>query len=91
MEQWFPEKDYEYVVSANQTVVNTSDRFDEIKKYKELLDNGIISNEEFEIKKKELDKKKLIYLFATVALSAFLCAFYYFSIEFTECLLCYLM
>ena len=54
LEQWFPEKDYEYVVSANQTVVNTSDRFDEIKKYKELLDNGIISNEEFEIKKKEL-------------------------------------
>jgi hypothetical protein len=54
LEQWFPEKDYEYVVSANQTVVNTSDRFDEIKKYKELFDNGIISNEEFEIKKKEL-------------------------------------
>ena len=42
--------------------------------------NGLPDKSE---KKKELDKKKLIYLFATVALSAFLCAFYYFSIEFT--------
>lgn len=54
LEQWFPEKEYEYVISKNQTVTNTNDRFDEIKKYKELLDNGIISNEEFETKKKEL-------------------------------------
>ena len=42
--------------------------------------NGLTDKPE---KKKEFDKKKLIYLFATVALSAFLCAFYYFSIEFT--------
>lgn len=31
-----------------------TDKFAEIKKYKELLDNGIISQEEFDIKKKEL-------------------------------------
>lgn len=30
---------------------------------------------------KKLDKKKLIYLFSTVGLSAFFCAFYYSSIE----------
>ena len=57
LEQWFPEKEYEYVISKNQTVTNTNDRFDEIKKYKELLDNGIISNEEFETKKKEQEER----------------------------------
>lgn len=30
------------------------DKFEEIKKYKELLDTGIITQEEFEIKKKEI-------------------------------------
>ena len=30
------------------------DKFDEIRKYKELLDDGIITQEEFETKKKEL-------------------------------------
>lgn len=30
---------------------------------------------------KKLDKKKLVYLFSTVGLSAFFCAFYYSSIE----------
>lgn len=54
LEQWFPEKNYEYVVSTKQSVVSASDRFDEIKKYKDLLDCGIISNEEFETKKQEL-------------------------------------
>ena len=32
-------------------------------------------------KGKKLDKQKLIYLFSTVGLSAFFCAFYYFAIE----------
>ena len=36
-----------------------------------------------EPKKNEIDKKKLAYLLVTIALSAFLCAFYYFSIEFS--------
>ena len=31
-----------------------NDKFEEIKKYKELLDSGIITQEEFEQKKKEL-------------------------------------
>ena len=32
----------------------TSSSADELKKYKDLLDNGIISQEEFEAKKKQL-------------------------------------
>ncbi|MBQ7889856.1 MAG: SHOCT domain-containing protein [Erysipelotrichaceae bacterium] len=32
----------------------TMDKFEEIKKYKNLLDEGIISQEDFENKKKEL-------------------------------------
>ena len=34
--------------------LNTSDVTDQIKKYKELLDNGILTQEEFESKKKQL-------------------------------------
>lgn len=33
---------------------NSNTNFDEIKKYKDLLDNGVITQEEFNIKKKEL-------------------------------------
>ncbi len=54
LEQWFPEKDYEYVISSGQATPNTSDKFEEIKKYKDLLDSGIISNAEYEAKRKEL-------------------------------------
>ena len=39
---------------AEKSQQNETDRFTEIKKYKELLDEGIISQEEFEKKKKEL-------------------------------------
>jgi len=35
-------------------VSEKSDSVDEIKKYKELLDSGIITQEEFDAKKKEL-------------------------------------
>ena len=35
-------------------VVKKDDKFDEVKKYKELLENGVITQEEFENKKKEL-------------------------------------
>lgn len=40
--------------STNNNSNNNLDKFDEIKKYKELLDQNIISSEEFETKKKEL-------------------------------------
>ena len=36
------------------TLHNKSDAFDEIRKYKQLLDEGIITQEEFDVKKKEL-------------------------------------
>jgi hypothetical protein len=39
---------------ARYSSSTSGDKFEEIKKYKELLDKGIISNEEFEAKKKEL-------------------------------------
>ncbi len=54
LEKWFPDKEYEFVLSQQQQGNVNTDRFEEVKKYKELLDNGIISNEEFETKKKEL-------------------------------------
>ena len=38
----------------NSNVQNTNDPISEVKRYKELLDNGIITQEEFEKKKKEL-------------------------------------
>ena len=37
-----------------KTQQNENDKFDEIKKYKELLDTGIITEEQFETKKKQL-------------------------------------
>ena len=39
--------------TVNQTIVETSSA-DEIKKYKDLLDSGIITQEEFDEKKKQL-------------------------------------
>lgn len=41
-------------VSLNNTVVQQVSDADELKKFKELLDAGIISAEEFEIKKKQI-------------------------------------
>lgn len=54
-EKWFPEKEYEYINSiGNNIAEETNDKFAQIQKYKELLDNNIITVEEFEKKKKEL-------------------------------------
>lgn len=52
LEKWFPNKEFTYVTTQVQN--KPVDSFEEIKKYKELLDSGIISTEEFEAKKKEL-------------------------------------
>ena len=38
----------------NSNIQNTNDPITEVKRYKELLDNGIITQEEFDKKKKEL-------------------------------------
>lgn len=38
----------------SETRNHRTDKFEEIRKYKELLDEGIITQEEFEAKKKEL-------------------------------------
>jgi len=55
LEQWYPDKEYSYVLSTTpQTSTTNGDKFDEVKKYKDLLDSGIISEAEFEAKKKEL-------------------------------------
>jgi predicted Zn-dependent peptidase len=40
--------------SAAAVVVNNTSAADELKKFKELLDGGIISQEEFDAKKKQL-------------------------------------
>ena len=40
--------------SENSDLINNIDKFDEIKKYKQLFDSGIITEEEFNLKKKEL-------------------------------------
>lgn len=42
--------------SSNNKKSVSEDKFDEIRKYKALLDDGIISQEDFENKKKELLK-----------------------------------
>lgn len=55
LEQWYPDKEYSYVLSAtSQATTSDGDKFEEVKKYKDLLDSGIISEAEFEAKKKEL-------------------------------------
>ena len=40
--------------TVNTTIVNTKSAAEQIKEFKELLDMGIISQEEFDAKKKEL-------------------------------------
>ena len=52
LEKWCPEKAYGFVVSQPKTA--GSNAVDEIKKYKELLDAGIITQNEFDAKKKQL-------------------------------------
>lgn len=50
-------KDVEIKQNAQKTVekiTSENDRFEEIRKYKQLLDEGIITEEEFQTKKKEL-------------------------------------
>ena len=54
LETWFPDKKYEYVLTRKQATNTNTDPFEEVKKYKELFDNGIITEEQFESKKKEL-------------------------------------
>ena len=55
IEQELPEVDRTVVVQlSNAQEFRQSDKFDEIKQYKELLDQGIISQEEFDDKKREL-------------------------------------
>lgn len=54
LEKWYPDKEYDYVLSHSQVEAKETDKFAEVKKYKELLDAGIISESEFETKKKEL-------------------------------------
>lgn len=54
LEKWYPDKEYEYVLSHAQTEDKKDDKFEEVKKYKDLLDSGIITEAEFEAKKKEL-------------------------------------
>lgn len=54
LEKWIPEKEYDFVLSNVSSNEPETDKFDEIKKFKSLLDEGIISQEEFENKKKEL-------------------------------------
>lgn len=54
------EKNNKVIEEENNKKIKTEnskeekDKFEEIRKYKKLLDEGIITNEEFEIKKKEL-------------------------------------
>ena len=40
--------------NPTQTVINANSPADELKKFKDLLDNGVISQEEFDQKKKQL-------------------------------------
>lgn len=42
------------VEKATTTIVQTASNADELKKYKELLDSGVITQEEFDTKKKQL-------------------------------------
>ncbi len=52
LETWLPDKEYEFVVK--RTEHSNDDPFVKIEKYKELLDKGVITQEEFDKKKKEL-------------------------------------
>ena len=54
LEKCMPEKEYDFVLSNVPSNDTSTDKFEEIKKYKALMDDGIITQEEFETKKKEL-------------------------------------
>ena len=54
IKQELPPGDKTLVVQVNNPEARTPDKFDEIIKYKTLLDQGIITQEEFEEKKREL-------------------------------------
>lgn len=56
LQNWYPDKSYDYVVSNIDDMHNehTLSEADEIRKYKELFDDGIISQEEYENKKRQL-------------------------------------
>ena len=54
LEKCMPEKEYDFVLSNAPSNDTSTDKFEEIKKYKALMDDGIITQEEFETKKKEL-------------------------------------
>ena len=47
-------KELEEAKLENKKENNNDNKFEEVKKYKDLLDSGIISQEEFDKKKKEL-------------------------------------
>ena len=57
---WFIENNEEIVkvisdkIQTKETLVNSSSTATEIQKYKELLDGGVITQEEFDTKKKQL-------------------------------------
>ena len=52
LEKWCPEKAYGFVISQPEAAKTSA--VDEIKRYKELLDAGIITPDEFDVKKKQL-------------------------------------
>ena len=48
------ERQKETVKTPNNIIMQTSDEADKLKKYKDLLDSGVITQEEFDAKKKQL-------------------------------------
>jgi hypothetical protein len=42
------------IIEGNEVSTSSSDSIDQLKKYKLLLDEGLITQEEYEIKKKQL-------------------------------------
>lgn len=51
-----PAEKHENKLQTNDNISNLTQSADALKKYKELLDTGVITQEEFDIKKKELLK-----------------------------------
>ena len=52
--QTLNKSDYELEMKKANTVSSTTSSADELKKFKELLDDGVITQEEFDAKKKQL-------------------------------------
>lgn len=48
------ERQQKNIKTSSTTIVQTSDEADQLKKYKDLLDSGVITQEEFDAKKKQL-------------------------------------